>query len=140
MSDFEMRKLLRQVMADIKARQAPRRRLLKGRLGPWLAPPLLAASLGLAGCGQMPVGSNSDATVATDAQSEDAAQAAYMAPFDAALDAEVDAEVDTGVMPPYMAPPFDAGPEPDYASPFDAAVEEDAGNIPLYMGPPPQDD
>lgn len=135
MSDFEMRDLLRQVMADIEAGRIPRKRPWR-RLGPWLAPPLLAASLGLAACGQTPVGSDLDATVTTDAvmDSTPPGDAAYMAPFDAAIDAEVD----TGVMPPYMAPPFDAGPEPDYASPFDASVE-DAGSIPLYMGPPPQD-
>lgn len=138
MSDLEMRKLLRQVMADIEAGRGPRKRPWR-RLGPWLAPPLLAASLGLAACGNTAVGTEQDATVTADAVMDaaqrDAATAAYMAPFDAALDAEAD----TGVMPPYMAPPFDAGPEPDYASPFDAGVE-DGGSIPLYMGPPPQDD
>ncbi len=132
MSDRDMRELLHQVMADIEKgrvqRPRPRRRF---RLGPWLAPPLLAASLGLAGCDDRSVGSATDATV-VDAATDAGPDTAYMAPFDAAMD--------TGVMPPYMAPPFDAGPEPDYASPFDATVEEDGGAIPLYMGPPPSDD
>lgn len=132
MSDHKMRELLRQVMADIETGRVPRPRLPK-RLAPWLAPPLLAASLGLAACGHTAVGTERDATVATDAITDAAplVDAIYAAPFDAAMD--------TGVMPPYMAPPFDAGPEPDYASPFDASVD-DAGSIPLYMGPPPQPD
>jgi len=136
MSDREMRNLLQQVMADIEASRGTGPRLprrLKRGLGPWLAPPLLAASLGLAACGNTAVGTDRDATVTTDAvmDASPPVDAAYMAPFDA--------EADIGVMPPYMAPPFDAGPEPDYASPFDAAVE-DGGSIPVYMGPPPQDD
>ena len=133
MSDREMRELLHQVMADIDEgrvrRPTPRRRF---RLAPWLAPPLLAASLGLAACDDTAVGSTTDATTVDAAvDAGPAPDAAYMAPFDA--------EVDTGVMPPYMAPPYDGGPEPDYASPFDASVPEDVG-VPVYMGPPPIDD
>lgn len=134
MSDRKMRELLEQVMADIDKARIPRPRPRR-RLGPWLAPPLLAASLGLglAGCTDTAVGTEQDATVTADAviDAGPAVDAAYMAPFDASMD--------TGVMPPYMAPPFDAGPEPDYASPFDATVQ-DGGAMPLYMGPPPQDD
>ncbi|MFH2009513.1 MAG: hypothetical protein ABI333_23170 [bacterium] len=133
MSDHEMRALLRQVMDDLEKGRIAQKRLPRSRLGRLLAPPLLAASLGLAGCSDTSVGSTSDAT-AQDASADVGpfVDAAYMAPFDAA--------VDSGPQPPYMAPPYDAGPQPDYMSPFDGSVEEDAGSVPLYMGPPPLPD
>ena len=77
-----------------------------------MAPPLLATSLGLAGCGDTAVGTPQDGTVSVDGQ------------------------VDAGPVLEYMAP-FDAGAEPDYAAPEVDASVEDAGFTPLYMGPPP---
>lgn len=145
MSDRDMRQLLREVMADIEEGRVPKPRPRRSRLTPWLFPPLLAASLGLAACDDRSVGTSGDATVPTDAITDTGptADAIYAAP-------PVDAAMDTGVSPPYMAPPFDAGPgpeygspfdagpEPDYASPFDATVDD--GAIPVYLAPPPADE
>ena len=155
MSDREMRALLHQVMTDIEEGRIAPKPLPFRRLGRFLAPPLLAASLGLAGCTDNNVGYYGDAAyMAPDVAVQDASvdagpvvDAAYMAPFDAAVDSgpeppymgpPFDAGVDSGPEPPYMAPPFDAGPQPDYMSPFDGGVvAEDGGSVPAYMGPPP---
>lgn len=146
MSDHEMRQMLLAAIRDIDSGRlviARRRRWSVRRL---LTPPLIAASMGLAACGGRNVGAVDDATVPrdvvveTDVDSgpvdlygiivEDAGpmvDAAYMGPFDA------------GPEPPYMAP-FDGGIEPDYAAPFDADVDMvDGGEVPLYMGPPPNE-
>lgn len=143
MSDREMRELLQGVIADIESGRV-RVRSLRSRVVRYLGPPLLAASLGMAGCSDTGVAPTQDASV-QDANVEDGGpQPAYMSPYDAMVPGDavyqsppVDAYVpDDGIAPAYMGP-FDAGPEPDYMAPFDGGVE-DGGPMPLYMGPPPQ--
>ncbi len=144
MSDRELRDVLHAVMDDIDAGRL-RRPGIRPRLWRLVAPPLLATSLGLAGCGDTAVGTSQDGTVSVDGQMDAGPVLEYMAPFDAAVE-------DGGVVPPYMGPfdaavdagpnleymaPFDGGAEPDYAAPEVDASVEDAGFTPLYMGPPP---
>ena len=146
MSDREMRQVLQAVIEDIDSGRVavPRPR---GRLLRYLGPPLIAASLGMAACGDTGVAPLTDAS-AQDATVEDGGpQPAYIAPFDggpvleymAPFDAEV--KEDGGVQPAYIAPfdgstPLDDGAVMEYMAPFDAEAE-DGGAIPLYMGPPP---
>jgi hypothetical protein len=145
MSDHELRRILKQTIEDIDAGRirvrSPRRSILRHLL----APPLIAASLGLAaGCDTRSVGASDDGGTRPDAA--------------VTQDGEVDSgPVDLyGVMTndggpftvdaAYMAP-FDSGPEPPYMAPFDGGVdsgddgdaETDGGPIPLYQVPPPPD-
>lgn len=131
MSDFELRKILRDVMDDLdQGRLRLRGRVVRKAL----LPAVMAAGLGLgvAGCDTNSVGNIHDA--GPDGQT--IVDAAYMAP-DVALDA---------VAPAYMGPIVDGGTDalaPAYMGPeVDAEADDaevDSGPHTLYMGPPPID-
>ena len=118
MSDKELRSILHEVIADI---DTGRIRTWSPRILRLAGPPLLAASLGLAGCGDTTVSSPQDASV-LDARSDSditpPLDAAYMAPFDAS--------VDSGSNVDYAAPfdaSVDSGSNVDYAAPFDGGTD-----------------
>jgi len=126
MSDFELRKILRDVMGDLdRGRLRLRNRVTRGAV----IPAVMAAGLGLglAACDADPVGSAQDARPDV----YNIADAAYMAP-DVALDA---------VAPAYLGPIVDGGVDAVVVT--DANVDDDArvdsGPHTLYMGPPPID-
>lgn len=126
MSDFELRKILRDVMDDLdRGRLRLRNRVTRGAV----IPAVMAAGLGLgvAACDTDSVGSAQDAR--PDVVNH--VDAAYMAP-DVALDA---------VAPAYMGPIVDGGVDAMVVT--DANVDDDAvvdsGPNTLYMGPPPVD-
>jgi hypothetical protein len=125
MSDFELRKILRDVMDDLdRGRLRLRNRVARGVV----LPAAMVAGLGLAACDTNAVGPGHDAR--PDVQN--IVDAAYMAP-DVALDA---------VAPAYMGPIVDGGVDAEVVT--DADVDEDAdivdsGPHTLYMGPPPVD-
>lgn len=126
MSDFELRKILRDVMDDLdRGRLRLRNRVTRGAV----IPAVLAAGLGLgvAACDTNSVGSAQDAR--PDVYNY--VDAAYAVP-DVALDA---------VAPAYMGPIVDGGVDAIVVT--DANVDDDAvvdsGPNTLYMGPPPVD-
>lgn len=133
MNDAEMRALLEDVISDLDAGRValprPRRRLLR-----YLGPPLLAASLGMVGCSQDALEPPQDGATQTDAtvDPDGGFVPEYMAPFDAGPDLLYMAPFDGSVA-------IDGGAVPEYMAVFDASTEidEDAGAMPLYMGPPP---
>ena len=145
MSDQELRKLLHQAIEDMDAGRVSVRPPRRSVIRHLLAPPLIAASLGLAaGCDTRSVGASDDGGGRPDAA--------------ITHDGDVDAGpvdlygviVEDGgpilVDAAYMAP-FDSGPEPPYMAPFDGGTdagdegdaEADSGATPLYMLPPPPD-
>jgi hypothetical protein len=135
MSDFELRKILRDVMDDLdRGRLRLQSRVARGVVLPAaMVAGLGLAGLGLAACDTSSVGNAQDAR--PDVQN--IVDAAYMAP-DVALDAvALDA-----VAPAYMGPIVDGGVDAEAVT--DADVDEDAdivdsGPHTLYMGPPPID-
>lgn len=128
MSDFELRKILRDVMDDLdQGRLRLRNRVARKALIPAVMAAGLGLGLGMAGCDSDSVGSAQDA--GPDVQI--IVDAAYMAP-DVALDA---------VAPAYMGPIVDGGTDalaPAYMGP-EVDAEVDSGPNTLYMGPPPVD-
>lgn len=113
MNDEELRKILHEVMEEIEESRSRVGGSRFGFLRKALIPGMIAASLGLAGCDGRGIGSNDDAGLDDAAISMDVG---------AGMDVEVDrTTMDSEVLPPYMAPPYDAeidaGPQPVYKSP-----------------------
>ena len=163
MSDQEMRQVLKEVIEDLDSGRIriPRR---PGTLTRLLAPPLVAATMGLSAMacdarslGQDPGDTDAAAQVQQDAAAEVPTDASVNAP-DAAppvLDGGLILMYgepwlpDSGLMPAYGEPWLpDAGEAPAYAHPFiDAGFNEDygvppilpdAGAEPLYAAPEPE--
>jgi hypothetical protein len=124
MGDRELRKILLDTIRDIDEGRVvikrPRRSLVR-RL---LAPGLIAASVGAAACGGRTAGGVRDAAVPDDVVYRDA-----------------DADIDVRFAAEYGIPFFEAGIDVQVPDSDTDAGEEDAatdgGDIPLYMGPPP---
>lgn len=137
MSDHELRRILQDVIRDLdEGRLRSPVQGLARRLGRRVAPPLLAAAIGLGGlgglgCDNRAIGYDPDASTGpTPEASVDGAVSG---------DAETSApdaqpQLDAGSVLMYGEPWLDAGAVDDYGVP---PVEPDAGDIDLY-GVPPQ--
>ncbi len=123
MSDREMRRLLKDVMADIEAGKVKSRRRL-GRLGALIGGGAIAATMALSACDTEPApayGVPPDSTVVQyDADVDAGPVIEYGGPdIDAGVDAStsVDADIDAGPVVDYGGPDIDAGEMPLYGSP-----------------------
>lgn len=125
MSERELRQILDEVISEIDAGRIDlRSRRL--RLGRWLGPPLVAATLGLTGaslgtgCTERSVGTSQDASTDARVGLDSGSVDAYGIPY-------ADAAVDSGNVDLYGVVPEDAGI-------VDAAID---GDIPLPYAAPP---
>jgi hypothetical protein len=130
MSDRELRKILLDTIRDIDEGRVVIKRPRRSLLHRLLAPGLIAASVGAAACGGRTAGGVQDATVPREAEVDVRISIEYGAPWEAGIDADIDVRFAAE----YGIPFFEAGTD---AGDQDASI--DAGDIPLYMGPPPDD-
>lgn len=124
MGDVDLRRILQDTIRDIdKGRiviKRPRRSLLRRML----APGLVAVSMSAACCDGRGIGTtDDDATVGQDASYRDV-------------------RIDSSIGPEYGMFFIDAAPDAWDSETEDGGVLDgaiDSGDIPVYMGPPPQD-
>lgn len=121
MGDRELRKILLDTIRDIDDGRVVIKRPRRSLLHRLLAPGLIAASMGAAACGGRTAGGVQDATVPRDVEIDVRISIEYGAPWEAGIDAEM----------------LDSGMDGGDATDQDASI--DGGDVPLYMGPPPDD-
>lgn len=133
MSDHELRRILQDVIRDIDEGRlrAPVQGLAQrlARLGRKMAPPLVAAAIGLGtlACEDRALGYDPDASAGPTADASVQMDVETIAP-------DAQPRLDAGSVLMYGEPWLDAGAVDDYGVP---PVEPDAGDIDLY-GVPPQ--
>lgn len=138
MSDYELRRILHDVIREIdEGRLRTPFQNLARRLGRAVAPPLVAAAIGLGtmACDDRALGYDPDASVSSTADASVQRDAETIAP-------DAQPQLDAGSVLMYGEPWLDAGAMDDYGVP---PVEPDAGdmNAGLYGVPevePPQED
>jgi len=130
MSDYELRRILLDVIRDIdEGRVRTPVQNLARRLGRAVAPPLVAAAIGLGtmACDDRALGYDPDASTSPTADASVQRDAETTAP-------DAQPQLDAGSVLMYGEPWLDAGAVDDYGVP---PIEADAADIDLY-GVPPQ--